>query len=251
MSERASISFECIAERYDDTRGGLERGARVALALAPYLEPNAPTLEVGVGTGLVATAMIEGGYDVVGLDLAQAMAIRARERIGPRIVVGDAARLPIRSGSMTQSYSVWVLHLVADPVAVLRDVRRALRPGGYHVDMSGSITDPNPIDEVIGDVRDLLQTRAWSTAREPDGVAAAARAAGFRDIEFHDGGSFIWSRSPHELADTLERRTYSWTWGVDDETWRTLVEPGLARLRELPDQPVEGSAKDTVIVMRI
>jgi hypothetical protein len=47
MSERhSSLSFERIADRYDATRGGEQRGRRTAASLAPLLEPAFPVVEV-------------------------------------------------------------------------------------------------------------------------------------------------------------------------------------------------------------
>ncbi|MBV8305279.1 MAG: hypothetical protein JOZ04_13795 [Acidimicrobiia bacterium] len=53
----SSISFDRIADRYDETRGGERRGQLVAAEIDPYLGPGARILEIGVGTGIVATAL--------------------------------------------------------------------------------------------------------------------------------------------------------------------------------------------------
>ena len=95
MSQRhSSLSFEPIADRYDATRGGEQRGQRTAANLAPLLDPAAPVLEVGIGTGIVALALRQLGFTVVGVDLSPAMAQRARRRLGPVVAVADAAQLP-------------------------------------------------------------------------------------------------------------------------------------------------------------
>ena len=55
MSEqRSSLSFERIADRYDATRGGEQRGRRTAASLAPLLDPVWPVVEIGIGTGVIA-----------------------------------------------------------------------------------------------------------------------------------------------------------------------------------------------------
>ena len=83
MDRRASLSFDRIADRYDESRGGTARGERVAADLVPWLAPGR-VLEVGVGTGIVAAALAARGLPVYGVDLSQAMLRRAVDRVGSR-----------------------------------------------------------------------------------------------------------------------------------------------------------------------
>ena len=53
--ERESICFDRIADRYEETRGGMERGKRFASYLWPHLRTSRPVLEIGVGSGVVAS----------------------------------------------------------------------------------------------------------------------------------------------------------------------------------------------------
>ena len=129
----ASLSFERVAECYDATRGGEERGGAFATGIRPWLPDDGPILEIGVGTGAVAVALRRAGLDVIGVDLSPGMLAKALDRIGPRVAVADAHRLPIVTGSMAAVYATWVLHVVADPSAVLAEVARVLRPGGTFV----------------------------------------------------------------------------------------------------------------------
>lgn len=46
---RESVNFDRVADRYDETRGGTDRGRLVAGELVPYL-PTGALLEIGVGT---------------------------------------------------------------------------------------------------------------------------------------------------------------------------------------------------------
>jgi ubiquinone/menaquinone biosynthesis C-methylase UbiE len=154
MSERpSSLSFEPIADRYDATRGGDQRGRRTAANLAPLLDPAAPVLEVGIGTGIVALALRQLGLTVVGVDLSPAMAQRARRRLGPVVAVAHAAQLPVADAAIQQAVSVWLLHLVADRAVVLAEVARALRPGGRYLVCSTSVRVPPPGRDRVAAVR--------------------------------------------------------------------------------------------------
>jgi len=108
-----SISFDRAAAIYDETRGGEKRGKLCAEALEPQLAISGLTLEIGVGTGLVAAALQAGGRCVVGVDISVQMLQRARSR-KLAVARADALALPFASGSVDAAYSVWVLHLVAD-----------------------------------------------------------------------------------------------------------------------------------------
>lgn len=70
-----------------------------------------PAFEIGIGTGVVALGLHELGRPVSGIDIGIEMAKRAVDRIGPRVVQGDATCLPIRSGSIADVCAVMVLHL--------------------------------------------------------------------------------------------------------------------------------------------
>ena len=67
---RRSISFDRIADRYDETRGGERRGQLVATEIEPYFGRPRRVLEVGVGTGIVASALAQFGRTVVGADIS-------------------------------------------------------------------------------------------------------------------------------------------------------------------------------------
>ena len=53
------VTFDRVADSYDETRGGLERGREGAAVLAGPLPAGGPLLEIGVGTGLVAAGLAE------------------------------------------------------------------------------------------------------------------------------------------------------------------------------------------------
>jgi ubiquinone/menaquinone biosynthesis C-methylase UbiE len=46
------------------------------------------------------------------------------------LVVGDVARLPLEDDSMDVAFANMVLHRAGDPIAMLREMARVVRPGG-------------------------------------------------------------------------------------------------------------------------
>jgi ubiquinone/menaquinone biosynthesis C-methylase UbiE len=241
MRERqSSLSFERIADRYDATRGGEQRGRRTAANLAPLLDPAAPVLEVGIGTGIVALALRELGFTVVGIDLSPAMAQRARRRLGPVVAVADAAHLPVPDAAIRQAVSVWLLHLVADRAAVLAEVARALRPGGRYLVCTawGRVPPKDEIERLLFGMRDQLDpTGGWRDHERQ--VLEAAHLAGFTVVDQRLASLGEVPQSPAEIADRIEAKSWSYLWDLTDDQWRTVVEPTAAALRGLPDAHVQ------------
>jgi len=100
------------------------------------LEPVAgDVLEVGFGTGLNLPFYSSAVTKVVGVDPSTLAARLARKRIAassfPVEVIGlSAERLPVQDASVSTIVSTFTLCTIPDVTQALRDMRRALRPGG-------------------------------------------------------------------------------------------------------------------------
>ncbi len=68
------------------------------LELVP--EPGSLTLDVACGEGRRGRLLSQRGHTVIALDASRALARMARRDGGQAVVVGDAARLPLRSCSV-------------------------------------------------------------------------------------------------------------------------------------------------------
>lgn len=92
-------------------------------------------LEIGFGSGLNLPHLPPEVRSLAAVDPSQvALRLSAARRAAspvPVTVVGDDAQhLPLADGSVDAALSTWNLCGIDDPAAVLREVRRVLRPGG-------------------------------------------------------------------------------------------------------------------------
>ena len=91
-----------------------------------HFEPSARLLDVGCGTGWLA----EHFSDYTGVD-GSPDAVAAASQRGRNVLLGDADQpLPFEDASFDGVVLKDLLEHVADPVAVVAEVRRVLRPGG-------------------------------------------------------------------------------------------------------------------------
>lgn len=220
-----------MAHCYEESRGGLSRGRALAEALTPRLASGRLMGEIGVGTGAVAAAVEADGHRVVGVDISYPMLVRARSRMGSRLVQADAGLLPIASSSLDNVCAVWVLHLVGDATEVVAECGRVLRPGGRLLVVCGRPgEDP---DDDLGAIW-LELTGLFPRGDDPEVLVAFAPSAGLSLVEV---GSIEvrFEQTPEDAAGRAERREYAFLWDLPDDRWDTLVAPLLARLRGLPE----------------
>src|SRR5829696_1402846 len=160
----------------------------VAFYVRLAAERGGPVLEVGCGTGRVAVALAEQGFEVVGVDLSGAMLRQAQNRRA-RLPAEVAARLALLQADMTTLALGREFTLILTPSrvfqfalttaaqrATLRALRRHLRPDGQLVldlfdprldvvvpgstfpPRSGEVTHPRTGNRVLWEI----------TGREPD-----------------------------------------------------------------------------------
>ena len=126
-------------------------------------------LDVACGPGILACACAKITRRVTGIDITPAMIERAkdlqtRERLdNVTWLVGDVRSLPFPDNSFTVILSRYAFHHLAEPLDVLREMKRVCRPSGRIVviDMAAPV-DPRP----------AMALNAMERLRDPSHVEA-------------------------------------------------------------------------------
>lgn len=141
-----SSMFDSIARRYDTLNhllsAGLDRRWRARAVRELGLNGSERVLDVCTGTGDLALALVDppdgvGAREVTGVDFAHEMlkvglakfrASRFSQRL--HLARGDAMNLPLPGGAFDAATIAFGIRNVQQPDAALRELARALKPGG-------------------------------------------------------------------------------------------------------------------------
>jgi SAM-dependent methyltransferase len=183
--------------------------AETARTLIDYVEwyaggppPDGSTvLELGTGSGTLAGATLERwpGTSLIATDVAGVMLELAREKTaaigGDRVsyIEAPAASLPLANGSVDLVVSSFVLQLVPDRLAALREGHRLLRPGGVFsyvtwigADDDGFVPavefDEAVLDMEIDEESDDGRGKVAGDVASARAAATQLRKAGFKDV---------------------------------------------------------------------
>ncbi|MDO8555707.1 MAG: class I SAM-dependent methyltransferase [Nanoarchaeota archaeon] len=100
------------------------------LLLKKFSRPGAKILDVGCGTGVIASALAKNNA-VVGLDIsAQALAFARKRDASISWIKGDAQAVKFKPNSFDVVLASDVVEHVKDDVKALENMHRVLKPGG-------------------------------------------------------------------------------------------------------------------------
>jgi 2-polyprenyl-6-hydroxyphenyl methylase/3-demethylubiquinone-9 3-methyltransferase len=193
--------------------------------------PGRRVLDVGCGTGALASALAERGARVWGVDASEEMLAVARAAVGTRVglKLGRAEELPFKDAWFERVVLRLVVHLVDRPRA-LSELARILVPGGRA--SIATFTEGHFewywLTSVFPEVGEIDRRRF----PRPDALEAELLEAGFATTRT----TILGQRRSISRADALERirgRYISTLRLLDEETYAA----GLARAeRELPEE---------------
>jgi SAM-dependent methyltransferase len=188
-------------------------------------------VDVGCGNGLYLAGLASRGHrgPVAGIDMSPGMLAAARSRApAAHLIGGDAANLPLRTGSADVALAMHMLYHVPEPARAIAELRRVTRPGGLVVvGLNG--------EDHLTELRDLVNSQLGAAGLGVDLVVGERirldqgqelLADVFASVIRHDLPGQLRLPGPQPVADYV--RSMSITQRLPDQ--ERLVETVTARL---------------------
>jgi ubiquinone/menaquinone biosynthesis C-methylase UbiE len=222
------MRFDRAVEYYDRTRGLSEDASReMTTLLAGELRGRGRTLEIGVGTGLVALPLAAAGVPLVALDLSAPMLAKLVEKAGGQapfpLIVADATTLPFPDDRFGAAVVRHVLHLVPGWKLVVSELVRVVAPRGLVLVSSGQV--PEPWHELTERFMDRVGRPSFADALDSWQTEAVVHAFGAHGAQARQLPPITErvAQTMGEFLDQMAAGMHSWTWEVDDDERREAV----------------------------
>jgi ArsR family transcriptional regulator len=133
---RTRSFFDAVGPEWDALRKVFNDDALRARAIAELVPPGLEVADVGTGTGILAAELARLGLRVVAIDHSARMLEAAAAKLeaegvtGVELRQGEADRLPLADASVAAAFAHMVLHYLPSPADAIREMARAVAPGG-------------------------------------------------------------------------------------------------------------------------
>ena len=238
-----SISFDPVADRYDDTRGYsaavAERIAQGLMRVGPIAAGN-QLLEIGIGTGRIALPLLREGVNVTGVDISSRMVERLRANLAHKqagepgrqwgtltLHMADMTALPFGDDSFDAAVGVHVLHLVPEWRRALDETLRVIRPGGALLIGQDVHGGGYPHAEIQDKWREIIAR----LGHPPVTVGAPGFQAIINELREKRGlvvtietlATWEVAQTPRAALDYIASRTWSRTWAAPDDVFAESI----------------------------
>ena len=187
-------------------------------------------LEIGCGVGAQTQILLERfpGLHVQGIDASAPQLERARSHLAAAVaagrasfVQGDALKLPVPDSAFDSAFVCWFLEHLADPTAALREIRRALAPGGvvYCTEVLNATFYLHPYSPATLQYWFAFNDWQWTMQGDPfvgGKLANLLLAAGFQEVSTEVKVHHFDNRAPKARSEFIEDRARLLLSGADN-----------------------------------
>jgi ubiquinone/menaquinone biosynthesis C-methylase UbiE len=267
-----SISFDRVADRYDETRFyPPEVAGQIAEALIAHghVPEGGVLLEVGIGTGRIALPVLAQGVNVVGVDISPLMVGRLQEKYKVvqaedtghhwgqlTIELVDMTALPFADAAFDAAVGVHVFHLVPEWQRALDEVLRMVKPGGAFM-LGQDVREDTPHHHIHHTWQELVAALGYTPrrvgAQDAAEVREELRSRGL-PVEVLTVATWTIHYTPRMALDSILRREWSLTWHVPDdifaESARQLAAWAEQQYGDQLDRPLPATCSFQLAVVR-
>jgi ubiquinone/menaquinone biosynthesis C-methylase UbiE len=233
-----TLSFDALAEQFDDQRGLPANALRHLVAFVDGIARGRTltVVEPGIGTGRISLPLAAAGHRIVGVDISRPMldacarkaaTLRVEERV--TLIEGDATMIPCKDDSCDLGVFASLLYLLRGWEDVLDELARIVRPGGVVVWIRERTER--------GDALALWDT-GWRTRVEAAGFhhqaasptedeILAALSRRWPDVMTEPLASWTFGQSVGRARDGYGERLRSLYPQIPDDTWSVMVQDFL------------------------
>jgi phosphatidylethanolamine/phosphatidyl-N-methylethanolamine N-methyltransferase len=150
-------AYKLYAPAYDFVFDWIFHPGREAAIRQLAIRPGDHVLEVGIGTGL-NLPLYPSRCGVTGIDLSEEMLDKARDKVvelgltNVTLRTMDATVMDFADNGFDSAVATYTISAVPDPVSVLREMRRVVKPGGSIVVLNHFRSEKR----VVGRLEDLV-----------------------------------------------------------------------------------------------
>lgn len=166
---RGYYSRKQVVDKYDSgrissARGRMRYGLQQKLLYEMLPKPPASVIEIGCGTGIFTRRSIEQGFQITVVEPSEAMIEACCQRLSESnlnagIVRANGVSLPFADGQFSAAYCLNVLSHIREPITIVAEMTRVIRPGGVVVFNFPNLSSPAGIliHWIINPLRRILK----------------------------------------------------------------------------------------------
>jgi ubiquinone/menaquinone biosynthesis C-methylase UbiE len=233
-----TLSFDALAEQFDDQRGLPANALRHLVAFVDDIARGRTLtiVEPGIGTGRISLPLAASGHRIVGIDISRPMldacarkaaTLRVEERV--TLIEGDATAIPREDDSCDVGIFASLLYLVRDWEGVLDEFARVVRPGGAVVWIRERTERGGTL--ALWDIgwRTRVETAGFrhQAASPTEDEILAALQRRWPDVMTEPLASWTFGQSVGQARDGYGERLRSLYPAIPDDTWSVLVQDFL------------------------